>query len=79
MTLLPLLRAAMVVASAGGIGLLGLFAWLINRRGAPGSLLPHGYCLAWDPTLLWTHMVSDSLISTRSPAARRSRSMKPSS
>ena len=62
MTLLPLLRAAMVVASAGGIGLLGLFAWLINRRGAPGSLLPHGYCLAWDPTLLWTHMVSDSLI-----------------
>ena len=62
MTLLPLLRAAMVVASAGGIGLLGLFAWLINRRGAPGSLLPHGYCLAWDPALLWTHVVSDSLI-----------------
>ena len=62
MTLLPLLRPAMVVASAGGIGLLGLFAWLMNRRGLPGSLLPQGYCFTWDPALLWTHVVSDSLI-----------------
>jgi len=27
-------------------------------RGLP----PHGYCLLWDPTLLWTHVVSDALI-----------------
>ena len=33
-----------------------------NERGAPGSLLPHGYCFTWNPALLWTHVVSDSLI-----------------
>ena len=33
-----------------------------SERGAPGSLLPHGYCFTWNPTLLWTHVASDSLI-----------------
>ncbi len=33
-----------------------------GERGAPGSLLPHGYCFTWNPTLLWTHVVSDALI-----------------
>jgi signal transduction histidine kinase/CheY-like chemotaxis protein len=33
-----------------------------GERGAPGSLLPHGYCFTWNPTLLWTHVVSDGLI-----------------
>jgi signal transduction histidine kinase len=32
------------------------------ERGAPGSLLPHGYCFTWNPSLLWTHVLSDSLI-----------------
>lgn len=32
------------------------------QRGAVGSLLPHGYCFTWNPALLWTHVVSDSLI-----------------
>ncbi|MFA9200355.1 MAG: sensor histidine kinase [Cypionkella sp.] len=27
-------------------------------RGLP----PHGYCLLWDPTLVWTHVVADALI-----------------
>ena len=66
MSLLPLLRAGTLLASAGGIGLLGLLAWLLawlmNRRVVPGSLLPHGCCVTWDPALLWTHVVSDSLI-----------------
>lgn len=35
---------------------------LANQRGAPGSLLPHGYCFTWNPALVWTHVVSDSLI-----------------
>ncbi len=26
------------------------------------SLLPHGYCLTWNPSLLWTLVVSDALI-----------------
>lgn len=34
----------------------------VYERGTPGSLLPHGYCFTWNPTLLWTHVVSDSLI-----------------
>jgi len=32
------------------------------ERGAPGSLLPHGYCFTWNPSLLWTHVLSDTLI-----------------
>src|SRR6476469_3211937 len=23
---------------------------------------PHGYCLLWEPSLVWTHVVSDALI-----------------
>jgi signal transduction histidine kinase/ActR/RegA family two-component response regulator len=34
--------------------------WL--QRGTPGSLLPHGYCFTWNPTLLWAHVGSDVLI-----------------
>lgn len=26
------------------------------------NLMPHGYCLSWDPTLLWLHVISDVLI-----------------
>jgi signal transduction histidine kinase len=28
------------------------------------GLAPHGYCLLWDPALVWTHVVSDALIAT---------------
>lgn len=31
---------------------------LLGERG----LAPHGYCLLWDPALIWTHVVSDALI-----------------
>jgi signal transduction histidine kinase len=34
----------------------------IDRFLAVRGLAPHGYCLLWDPTLLWTHVVSDVLI-----------------
>ncbi len=27
-----------------------------------GSYAPHGYCLLWQPELVWTHVVSDGLI-----------------
>lgn len=27
-----------------------------------GSYAPHGYCLLWQPELIWTHVVADSLI-----------------
>ncbi len=26
------------------------------------SLIPHGFCLSWDPVLLWLHVISDVLI-----------------
>jgi len=35
-----------------------LFSRLLAQRGLP----PHGYCLLWDPLLVWTHVVSDLLI-----------------
>lgn len=31
---------------------------LLTERG----LAPHGYCLFWDPALIWTHVTSDTLI-----------------
>ena len=27
-----------------------------------GTLAPHGYCLLWQPELIWTHVVADALI-----------------
>ncbi len=27
-----------------------------------GDYAPHGYCLLWDPALVWTHIISDALI-----------------
>jgi PAS domain S-box-containing protein len=32
--------------------------WLLN---APG-LTPHGFCLSWDPGLIWTHALADGAI-----------------
>jgi signal transduction histidine kinase len=31
---------------------------MFAQRGLP----PHGFCLLWDPTLIWTHVISDLLI-----------------
>jgi signal transduction histidine kinase len=31
---------------------------LLTMRG----LAPHGYCLLWDPALLWLHVISDALV-----------------
>src|SRR6476619_1837385 len=27
-----------------------------------GEYQPHGYCLLWQPALVWTHVISDTLI-----------------
>jgi signal transduction histidine kinase len=40
---------------------LGLVFFADERRGAQ-AFLPHGYCFTWNPALLWTHVVSDTLI-----------------
>jgi diguanylate cyclase (GGDEF)-like protein/PAS domain S-box-containing protein len=40
-------------------------AWLAETSGwlfAPGGLTPHGFCLSWEPGLIWLHAVSDGLI-----------------
>jgi len=31
---------------------------MFSERGLP----PHGYCLLWDPALIWTHVISDLVI-----------------
>jgi PAS domain S-box-containing protein len=36
----------------------GLANWLFN----PSGLTPHGYCLLWQPGLIWLHAVSNLLI-----------------
>lgn len=55
------LRMTWIAGAALGTVAL-LLAWLAAQRGTPGSMLPHGYCFTWNPTLLWTHVISDSLI-----------------
>jgi signal transduction histidine kinase len=35
---------------------------LLNALFQPSGLTPHGFCLLWDPGLIWLHAVSDSLI-----------------
>jgi signal transduction histidine kinase len=36
--------------------------WLQGLLEAGRRMAPHGYCLLWDPGLVWTHVVADSLI-----------------
>ncbi len=38
-----------------------MFAYFQKLLGQQG-LAPHGYCLLWDPALIWTHVASDALI-----------------
>ncbi|MDH7975375.1 ATP-binding protein [Sphingomonas sp. AR_OL41] len=38
-----------------------MFDYFQKLLGAQG-LAPHGYCLLWDPALIWTHVISDALI-----------------
>jgi signal transduction histidine kinase len=38
-----------------------MLEWL-DRFLAVRGLAPHGYCLLWDPALIWTHVISDGLI-----------------
>jgi signal transduction histidine kinase len=38
-----------------------MIEWL-DRFLAVRGLAPHGYCLLWEPALIWTHAVSDALI-----------------
>ena len=34
----------------------------LNRLLGAKGLAPHGFCLLWDPALIWTHVVADALI-----------------
>jgi signal transduction histidine kinase/ActR/RegA family two-component response regulator len=36
--------------------------WISDFLEAGRRLAPHGYCLLWDPRLVWTHVISDGLI-----------------
>lgn len=38
-----------------------MLAYLDKLLGSKG-LAPHGYCLLWDPQLIWTHVAADALI-----------------
>ncbi|WP_200845144.1 bifunctional diguanylate cyclase/phosphodiesterase [Roseomonas sp. 18066] len=35
-----------------------LLDWLVD----PEGLTPHGFCLLWQPGLVWTHIIGDSLV-----------------
>ncbi|KAB7646173.1 sensor histidine kinase [Polymorphobacter fuscus] len=38
-----------------------MVAYLQKLLGSTG-LAPHGYCLLWDPVLIWTHVLADAVI-----------------
>ena len=38
-----------------------MFTYLQHLLGERG-LAPHGFCLLWDPALIWTHVIADALI-----------------
>ena len=40
------------------MGVFDYFQRLLGERG----LAPHGFCLLWDPALIWTHVIADALI-----------------
>ncbi len=42
----------------GGSSMFNYIQRLLGERG----LAPHGFCLLWDPALIWTHVVADALI-----------------
>jgi signal transduction histidine kinase len=52
-----------VIATVALLGAIGAASLLADRSFGAG-LLPHGYCFTWIPSLLWLHVISDSLIAT---------------
>src|SRR5262245_703669 len=50
-----------VFAASALLLCLGFVFFAGEGRDAP-FLLPHGVCYTWNPALLWTHVVSDTLI-----------------
>jgi hypothetical protein len=38
---------------------------------AQDNFVPHGFCLAWEPALLWLHVISESVIAIAYYCARR--------
>ncbi len=55
-------RGSWFLSLFAATAVLAAIATLWLEKTAPGSFLPHGYCFTWNPALLWTHVVSDSLI-----------------
>src|ERR1700755_1391466 len=35
---------------------------LLSALVQPSGLTPHGFCLSWEPGLIWLHAVSDALV-----------------
>jgi len=38
-----------------------MYAWFVDLF-EQSQFSPHGFCLAWDPKIFWTHLASDALI-----------------
>ncbi len=55
-------RPLTVTLGVATAALVALLIWFMSNFRTAGSMLPHGYCFTWNPALLWTHVVSDSLI-----------------
>ncbi len=39
-----------------------MFAWLNDLLASTGNFMPHGACYLWLPSILWLHVISDTVI-----------------
>ncbi len=39
-----------------------MFAWFNDLLSSTGSFMPHGACYLWLPSILWLHIISDTII-----------------
>jgi diguanylate cyclase (GGDEF)-like protein/PAS domain S-box-containing protein len=39
-----------------------MFAWFNDLLASAGTFMPHGACYLWLPSILWLHVISDSII-----------------
>lgn len=39
-----------------------MLTWFNDLLAGTNSFMPHGFCYLWMPTILWLHIISDTII-----------------
>jgi hypothetical protein len=54
-------RSAAIAAALAMPAIFAAFPWMLTNAFST-NYLPHGFCFAWNPRLLWLHVVADAII-----------------